>query len=378
MGVLKTLGLAWAALVWFVRGLLKSVAAFFMIIWNFAVGYIRYVNDYTAPPMESDSRPWKQYAIVRYTVRGFLYTLSLVIVPILPVGIAATFASVLVAIDQATYPTFEVDQRFLEIALSADGKRAKLEDVGATLMSASYLQMEKELNSTLGWTPNDILGLQAIDNRLNRQLGVRHASIELLQVLSIAISKLGSADEESPLLVKARQGGFVIAPGQWLFPEPSESVYYRAIELIKEYQRNLRANIGNATINITNKDIETILRVIADDVLRVPRGMLNARTFEVSWFEIDDRVFFAQGAAIVARDVLVAIKYAFEKKITDTGAMDNLDRAIASLEGVLKFHPWWIIAGDADSLWADHRSKLARYYTDAIERTIDVAEAVQR
>lgn len=355
--------------------------AFLRMLGQLWIKCVEGINEFTSPPkVENTKRFWAKHDWIRYPLRVVLWMFTPLIVLVLPVGAAAIVVSVLVTIDQSTRPDFSVDDRFVNIAkaVKEGGEKPALKDMGATIFTACYHQMEREMESFLGWTPNDIIGLQWWDNRVNRQLGVLHASRVLCETTSIAISKFGSTDEEDGRLVKARQEGFAFVPTSWMFPA-SEPRYDNGIYLIKEYQSDLRSgNINNATINITNTDIETILLAIANDVMEVPHGRLNARNFTVSWFELDDRVFFAQGAAIVARDALVAIRYAFEGKITEVGAIENLDQAITSLEGAIDYHPWWVMQGDGDAMFADHRAKMSRYITDARKRVADVAQAVAR
>ncbi len=352
------------------------MVSFMRAVWFFTLSYIKGVNDYTS---EYSERRLFQVAPLRYLFRFFLWLFAPVIFLIVPAGFAATIVAAFVLIDQATVPNFSVDSRFVHIAEAVNGQKPELKDIGATLFAATYLQMEHELDTPiLGWTPNDVAGLQLWDNRVNRQLGVLHASRELLEVMSIAISKLGSADEEDKRLVTARQQGFNEKATSWTFPS-AESRYRSGISLIKSYQSDLRAGrVEKANINITNTDIETILLAITERVMEVPHGRLNARNFEVAWYELDDRVFFAQGAAIVARDALVAMRYAFEDKIIASGAMENMNQAIDSLEGAVNFHPWWVMRGDGDAMFADHRAKMSRYYTDARKRIKDVADAINR
>lgn len=353
--------------------------AFLRLILFFANRYIQEVNRFTeAPDLKAKRRRAFRFAPVRYGFRFFLYLFVPVLLLIVPVGLVGTLIGVAVLIDQTTKPDHTVDQRFVNIAKGVNDQPAEIKDIGATLMAATYLQMETELSSFLGWTVNDVFGLQFWDNRTNRQRGALHASRELLQVLSVAISKLGSIDEEDYRLIKARQQGYVEEPTSWMFPS-AESRYWRAITWIKEYQSDLRAGkINKANINITNRDIELILDAIANGVMEVPHARLNSRNITVTWSQLDDRVFFAKGAAIVARDALVAIRYAFEDKIRAAGAIDNMDQAISSLEGAVKFHPLWILRGDADSMAPDHRAKISRYFTDARNRIRDVRDAIKR
>ena len=46
------------------------------------------------------------------------------------------------------------------------------------------------------------------------------------------------------------------------------------------------------------------------------------------------------------------MRYAFEQKITDAGAMENMNRAIQNLESATQFQPWWIMRGEWDGIAA--------------------------
>ncbi len=100
------------------------------------------------------------------------------------------------------------------------------------------------------------------------------------------------------------------------------------------------------------------------------------QTREIKQSELDDVVQFARGAAIVARDELSVLRFAFTEELS-RGELDNLDAAIDSLEAIIDFHPWWIWRGDGDSMFADHRAKLSRYYSEVFRRIEDLAASLR-
>ena len=160
--------------------------------WTFVQKYIHMVNEYTGDgTLGVDGSAKETHWSVRYPIRAILWLFVPLVVFIVPLGLAGIIGGILIVIDQTTYPSFPVDDVFTTIDASKDGSTAK----GNLMLTASYHQMEKELNSTLGWTPNDILGGQFWDNRVNRQLGVRHGSIELVAVV-------GEADPADPEVVE--------------------------------------------------------------------------------------------------------------------------------------------------------------------------------
>ena len=291
-----------------------------------------------------------------------------------PVGIFAAIAGGLVFIDQALYPKNEIDSAFL----APDIGTWSLEKRGALLMGSSYAQLERELDSLFGWAPNDLCCLQFLDNRLNRQVGVIHAARELSQVLSQKVSKFGLGAEENHDLKEARQKHFAFDETEWGAYDwlNAESYYEEGIALVKKYETSLSKKDGVARVNVTTADLYDILAVIKDNVLGEPYGRLIQRNRDVEWEKLDDEVYYAQGAAIVARDALVVLSADF-KDMMSKGGEENMTAAIDSLNAIVAFNPWWVARGDGASMWADHRSKMARYYSEAIRRVEDVMKSVK-
>lgn len=386
MRFLQGLFLGLVSAVWGLVFLLwQGFVIFWLATWHFTQSYVATVNRFTQRPGEETRRKLFRFTPIRLMFRFFLYLFVPFVILIVPVGFVASLSAVLVAIDQSTKPDLTVSPNLLHVASGVDEEKPTLRDVGVMLFETTYHQYEREMNSFFGWTPNDMWGLQHWDNRVNRQLGVRYCSVELLRTLSPAISKFGSVDEEDTRLVTAHQRGLAYDPYDWIFPM-SESKIREGFHLIQDYQDDLLNDaVDNATINITARDLEIILLAISgldnDDkqgILEVPHSRLTKTNADVSWTDLDDRVFFAQGCAVVARDALVVMRYAFEQKIIDAGAMENMNRAIQNLESATQFQPWWVMRGEWDSMFADHRAKMARYYNDARKRIVDVAEAIKR
>ena len=68
---------------------------------------------------------------------------------------------------------------------------------GKALVDAITHQMRYELDSTFGWSINDILFNRfVLDNRAYRQYGVYHATKVLMDLYSMTIAKLGTNDRE--------------------------------------------------------------------------------------------------------------------------------------------------------------------------------------
>lgn len=106
-------------------------------------------------------------------------------------------------IDPVKFPVYQVNT---EEQMTEQAK-------GAALLSALTNRMDAELNSTFGWTANDILFNRWImDNRAYRQFGTYVATKMLFDHYSTVIAKLGSNDRENDLLYNARLNHFAISP----------------------------------------------------------------------------------------------------------------------------------------------------------------------
>jgi hypothetical protein len=375
-GIWWLLQMVGRALAWLAVGVTGLIVLLLKTQWRFVKQYVSFVNEFTGNgTLGLDGSAKQTHAIIRYPVRAILWMFSPFVILLLPTGLMAVVIASFIAVDQVTYPEFPVSEKFTTIdSTPNNGMPVGVNDIGNALLGASYHQMEAELSTPylVGWTSNDMFGLQYFDNRLNRQLGVRHGAIVLLGDLA-DITKLGSIDKEDPRIVNARQSGFAIDPELWVFPA-SEDSYWGGIELIKSYQSDVGTGKPGVIINITNEDIISIFKTI-DQILEVPQGRLIESNDITPLNEIDDHIFFAQGAAIVARDALVVMKSAYQAEIVKRGALEQIDEAIGALNKVLTFHPWVVLPGEEDSMFADHRAKLARYYSEARKRINNVEKA---
>ncbi len=315
--------------------------------------------------LELQTQNYKKMAILAAVVLPFIFILIFVIA---------------IFIDQKSYPTNEVSPKF------ADEKNASLSIniKGALLFDAAYDQMDRELKSSLGWCPNDtwINPFAVLDNRCNRQLGVWYATGKALMVFSERITKLGMGDTENESTKKARLhlGNF---PDQWGWmgglDDASENHFEKAGKFLAEFREQMEvADSNKKLVNLRSDDIVGILEAIVGNggILSEPFGKLTARNANLAWNELDDAVYYAQGAALVARNILVTLRSSFPKEL-ERGGMGHLDVAIEALDTAGSFNPLWITRGDGESMFADHRSKIQRYYTDALRRLTEFQKSLQ-
>ena len=111
---------------------------------------------------------------------------------------------------------------------------------GKALVDAITHQMRYELDSTFGWSINDILFNRfVLDNRAYRQYGVYHATKVLMDLYSMTIAKLGTNDRESEMLYKARLNSFAIDPRSFMFPS-AESSYKKGSSSLNSIRASTR------------------------------------------------------------------------------------------------------------------------------------------
>lgn len=277
--------------------------------------------------------------------------------------------SIYTGIDPTTFPNLHPD------ILKANPKMSK-EEKGAQLFSSIVYQLERELQSPFGWTPNDIFPLTAwLDNRTNRQRGVIFATRVLVNFFSLNIGKYGRADKEDENLKEARTKYFPFTESKWWFPA-SEEMYLEGINCIRNYKQDLEK--GKTTYNIRSDDKYNVLLMITGEELLGPTlGLLIQTNQEVGFDELDDHVYYAQGVVLVLRDFLHTLVNLYPD-IVEKGGEENIKIAFRDMDKIAKFDPLIVLRGDHDSLFADHRGKVARYLMNVRERLKDVAESMRR
>ena len=129
------------------------------------------------------------------------------------------------AIDRTKFPE--------HVAMPEHAATLTENEKGKVLLDSITNQMKYELNSTFGWSFNDLLFNRFLfDNRAYRQYGVYHATKFLLDLYSSDIAKLGTADRESEFLYRARINQFAIDPRSFWFPS-AEGSYKKGFSLLE-------------------------------------------------------------------------------------------------------------------------------------------------
>lgn len=305
-------------------------------------------------------------------IAGLMYIFTPIAFLLAPVGIIVFVAMLCVAVDQ----TLEYDESApAEFSVPANEKLSKGAKV-ALLFNASHYQLEKMMNRFPYWSANDpILYPQSWwDNSKNTQRGVWWATSQMVMILSDRTTRYGTGQPENPLtLAASKKFNFGADEWNWWMAD-SEMYFVEAIDYLKQFEA--QAIKDQSLVNVRTDDLEAILMYIKDRILGEPYGRLTEQSDNLSWTELDDVIMFSRGAAIVARDELVVLRSTFGEDLS-RGGLNNLDEAIGALGAVIDFHPWLITRGSGDSMLADHRSKLSRYYSQAFRRIEDLVSSLR-
>ncbi len=210
---------------------------------------------------------------------------------------------------------------------------------GVDLINAITSQLRYELDSTFGWSANDIIFNKFIlDNRAYRQYGVYNATKTIVDFFSTDIAKLGSSDKENNDLYSARMNYLALSPSRWgfLFIPSAESSYKEGLKLIDKYTEDLKAD--KAIYNLRSDDIYNGLNLILGDrLLGYAIGSLQA-TKEDSFTTVDNKIYEVQGMAIVIRDFFRAL-YVLYPEMAEKNNQQNYDVALDYLDKICNYNP---------------------------------------
>ena len=277
-------------------------------------------------------------------------------------------------IDQTRFPFDESKfHATLESTKPDAGEKLK----GIALSAAITNRLEVEMNSSFGWSINDLLisPTRWLDNRANRQRGVIYATRMLINFYSTNLAKYGKVDAENDFLKQAREKHFAFTGDSWWFPS-SEDEYKKGIKLVREYEATLKS--GDAIYNMRSDDMYNLLIfIIGNQFLDQPLGLLIQPDDEVSYVQLDDHIYYTQGVILVVRDLLRTFVHLYPG-IKEKGGEDNIHIAFQEMEFMCTFDPLVVLRGRHDSMTADHRGKMARYLISLRERINDVAQSIRR
>lgn len=274
------------------------------------------------------------------------------------------------AIDPMQFPH---ESKFVKELKPEMSEKAK----GAALAHALTLRLQDELNSRFGWSVNDlyISPTRYFDRRNSRQMGVIYATRVLAEFFSTDLAKYGQSDTENRYLLKARNQCFSYTEDKW-WMVATEDRYQEGIDLFNKYAKDLV--VDKAIYNMRTDDIYNLLVLITSSkCLDQPLGQLVQTSDGIPFSIIDDQIYFAQGVVLVVREFLHAMVNMYPE-IVQKGGKQNIEIAFLDMDKICTFDPVIVLRGERDSLFADHRGKMARYLVNVIARIKDLAQSINR
>ncbi len=234
---------------------------------------------------------------------------------------------------------------------------------GHAFVTATIKPLEDELERFWGWRPNDIPELT--DNVNNFQLGVLEITQRTVDKLTENISRIGSTSSLDKDLELARRTCFAIKADRKIPPRP-ESRYREGMKKLRAYRDRLQkgeAGFYTRTDNLIPLliDFESQLGSCDDKLVRQTEENGKA----VSFFDVDEYFFYAQGVASAMATVLTAVHEDFHAILETRSGAESLHHAIESLHHATDLSPLVILDSDYDGLTANHRANMAAHISHA-------------
>jgi hypothetical protein len=299
--------------------------------------------------------------------------LAFILIWPLSAGLYWTVYRAYTILDPAKFPELDEEVAALLQKTSSDSSQPQK---GAALTAAIRNRLEQEMDSTFGWSVNDLVisPTRWLDNRANRQQGTIFATRMLITFFSTNLAKYGKVDAENDSLKQAREMYFAFASDSWWFPS-SEKQYKKGIALVKQYESDLIE--GNAVFNMRTDDMNNLFEfIISNQFLDQPLGLLVQSNDQVSYTDLDDRIYYTQGVILVLRDVLRTFIHLYPE-VKEKGGEENVRIALREMAQICTFDPLIVLRGSHDSIMADHRGKMARYLISVRERINDLAQSIR-
>ncbi len=304
-----------------------------------------------------------------------LILLAFILIWPLSAGLYWTVYKVYTIVDPTRFPGLDPDITDLLKETTPDSSQAQK---GAALSASMRNRLEQEMNSTFGWSVNDLIisPTRWLDNRANRQRGTIFATRMLTNFFSTNLAKYGKVDAENENLKKARETYFAFTAESWWLPS-SEKQYKKGIVLLKQYEADLVSGDKTAIFNLRTDDMYNLLAfIISNQFFYQPLGLLVQSNDEVAYSELDDRIYYTQGVILVLRDTLRTFVHLFPE-VKEKGGKENIRIAFREMDRICTFDPLIVMRGDRDSIMADHRGKMAKYLISVRERINDLAQSIK-
>ncbi|MDR1045889.1 MAG: DUF2333 family protein [Candidatus Adiutrix sp.] len=260
------------------------------------------------------------------------------------------------------------------------------------------------------WLPNDkVWPTILLDNPQNFQLGALEMLRYTSRVMRDNLARSGNTDKIDPDCDEA----FILLsndPLKWYFPS-AESRFKGAMDKYRSYRSRL--NSGEASFVPRDDNLSELLHQYVSLLGAINTRLANAPRHQrlkggqsalakapdteaapvgteapadgpaesggegqyVPWNKIDDNFYYAQGAAYVVRQMMVAVKHDFSEVLGNRNAAAQVDYIIEVLNQT-QFEPAFVLNGDVGSLMANHSMELHSLLENARQRIRNLNEMI--
>lgn len=245
---------------------------------------------------------------------------------------------------------------------------------GVAFVEGIIAPMDYELNQRFwGWRRNDILRLT--DNVENIQLGVLEVVRRASVVLAERISRYGPTDAIDKNLENA-MNWFMIKPDQFWLPSP-EDRYNDGLRELNAYAHKLEKGEGRFYMRPDN--LIPLLDSFAELLGSCDENLLKKKEEDgsaVSWFKVDDYLYYAKGVAKAMGMILHAVEQDFAMVLETRHGRDLLEHAVHACHVASELDPLLVTDSALDGILANHRANMAgpishaRHYLDILAKTL--------
>ena len=227
--------------------------------------------------------------------------------------------------------------------------------------------MDDQVNHTwFGWRPNTIVfgKMGLTDNVNNLQLGVLEVARRTVVVLNEHMTRFASTEAYDPRVNEA-MNFFMVSPDKYWFPSASGK-YREAMQDLEKYIEGLKVGRGRFYSRV---DYLIALLSNYKDLLGSSYHNLikdtEADGQSVSWFLVDDYLYYSQGIALAMAEMLEAVTKEFNQELQKKNAHKLLEDAIHALHAASHLDPWVVTNGAKDGILANHRANMSTYIGEA-------------
>ena len=236
--------------------------------------------------------------------------------------------------------------------------------------------MDDQVNKTwFGWLPNTIVfgKMGLTDNVNNIQLGVLEVARRTVVVLNEHMTRFATTEAYNPQVNEA-MNFFMVSPDKYWFPSASGK-YREAMQDLEIYIAGLK--VGRARFYSRVDYLIALLSNYKDLLGSSYHNLIKDTEADgqtVSWFLVDDYLYYSQGIALSMAEMLEAVTKEFHQELQKKNAHKLLEDAIHALHAASHLDPWVVTNGAKDGILANHRANMSTYIGEA-EHVISTLQA---